>query len=131
MRPRCGRLLPIASDGCPVSKIRLDFEEDGSIRVKTETRPERVRLWQAHNPDARDFRLEAIGRAYSSSDLADHGDGVYVAQTSAPKQGWTAYFIELTFPGPGRDSFKFTTGVRVMPDTLPFGHPPEQSERNP
>ena len=36
-----------------------------------------------------------------------------------------AYFIELTFPSGGTYPFKFTTGVRVAPDVLPFGRPPE------
>jgi hypothetical protein len=35
------------------------------------------------------------------------------------------YFIELTFPSGGLYPFKFTTGVRVVPDVLPFGPPPE------
>lgn len=109
----------------PRPRFAWDFEEDGVIRVKTETRPESVTLWQAHNPNARDFRLETIGRAYSSSDLTENGDGAYVGKVPDPKQGWTAYFIEMTFPGPGRYPYKFTTGVRVAPDRLPFAPPPE------
>jgi len=35
------------------------FEPDGSIRVQTQTTPRAVRLWQAHNPNARDFRQYA------------------------------------------------------------------------
>jgi hypothetical protein len=41
------------------------------------------------------------------------------------KQGWTAYFVEMTFPSGGAYSYKFTTGVRVAPDRLPFGPPHE------
>jgi PhoPQ-activated pathogenicity-related protein len=104
-----------------------DFEEDGSIRVKTETKPDSVTLWQAHNPDARDFRLETIGRAYSSSILTDQGDGIYVAKAPQVERGWAAYFVELTFPSAGSYPYKFTTGVRVVPDKLPFGAPPEQA----
>ena len=78
-----------------------NFEDDGSIRVKTETKPDAVKLWQAHNPKARDFRLETIGRAYASSSLTDQGDGLYIGKVPEPKQGWTAYFVEMTFPGPG------------------------------
>ena len=44
-----------------------------------------------------------------------------------PAQGWVAYFIELTFPGAGLYPFKFTTGVRVAPDVLPFEPPPEMA----
>jgi PhoPQ-activated pathogenicity-related protein len=105
-----------------------NFDDDGAIRVKTETRPDIVKLWQAHNPNARDFRLETIGRAYSSAILKDEGDGIYIGNVPNPKQGWTAYFVELTFPSPGPYPYKFTTGVRVAPDRLPFGPPPETTE---
>ena len=115
----------------PRPKFAWSFEDDGSIRVKTETRPDVVTLWQAHNPDARDFRLETIGRAYSSSVLRDQGDGVYLGKVPEAKQGWTAFFIELTFPSPGPYPYKFTTGVRVVPDILPFGPPPEEQEAVP
>src|SRR5215472_14731894 len=117
-------------ENTPRPRFAWDFEDDGSIRVKTETRPDNVSLWQAHNPNARDFRLETIGPAYSSSDLSDQGNGIYVGKAPDPKRGWTAYFIEMTFPGSGRYPYKFTTGVRVVPDRLPFGPPPEQGERH-
>ena len=112
----------------PRPKFSWEFADDGSIRVKTETKPERVTLWQARNPNARDFRLQTIGRAYSSSMLTDQGGGIYVGNVAAPPNGWTAYFIEMTFPGPGRFPYKFTTDVRVTPDKLPFGPPPEESK---
>jgi PhoPQ-activated pathogenicity-related protein len=111
----------------PRPKFAWYFEDDSSIRVKAETTPDVVKLWQAHNPEARDFRLETIGRAYTSSMLKDQGEGLYIGNVLQPKRGWTAYFIELTFPGPGLYPYKFTTSVRVTPDRLPFGPPPEES----
>src|SRR5215831_3447716 len=111
----------------PRPKFAWYFEDDSSIRVKAETTPDVVKLWQAHNPEARDFRLETIGRAYTSSMLNDQGEGLYIGNVLKPKRGWTAYFIELTFPGPGLYPYKFTTSVRVTPDRLPFGPPPEES----
>jgi len=111
----------------PRPKFTWYFKDDGSIRVKAETTPDVVKLWQAHNPDARDFRLETIGRAYTSSMLEDQGNGLYIGNVLEPKRGWTAYFIELTFPGPSLYPYKFTTSVRVTPDRLPFGPPPEES----
>ena len=42
-----------------------------------------------------------------------------------PARGWVAYFVELTFPSRGPFPFKFTTQVRVAPDALLFGPPPE------
>ena len=107
-------------------RFAWDFADDGSIRVKTEARPEVVKLWQAHNSAARDFRLQTIGQAYTSSILTEQGAGLYVGEVPEPERGWTAYFVELTFPGPGSYPYKFTTAVRVTPDRLPFGPPTEE-----
>lgn len=108
----------------PRPRFTWRFENDGAIRVETRTKPSEVRLWQATNPNARDFRFQTIGPAYTSGVLDDRGGGVYLGTVPRPERGWTAYFVEMTFPSGGNQPFKFTTGVRVMPDVLPFGPPP-------
>ena len=40
-----------------------------------------------------------------------------------PAKGWTAFFVELTFPTGGKYPFKETTAIRVLPDTLPYAAP--------
>jgi hypothetical protein len=53
--------------------------------------------------------------------LTDQGNGVYVAKVAPPKRGYTAYMVEMTFPsGLLIAPFKFTTGVKVIPDIEPF-----------
>jgi PhoPQ-activated pathogenicity-related protein len=104
-------------------KFFWKFENDGSIKVTTATRPSEVKLWQATNPEHRDFRLLAIGPAYKSTTLEEQKDGIYSAKVPKPEKGWTAYFVELTFPGSGKYPMKFSTAVRVNPDTLPFEAP--------
>jgi hypothetical protein len=74
-------------------------------------------------------RLEAIGPAYRCSVLQETRDGYYLANPPAPSRGWSAYFVELTFPSRGPFPFKFTTGVRIAPEILPFGPPPELTRR--
>ena len=107
----------------PRPKFSWKFEKDGSIRVKATDKPTEVKLWQATNPEKRDFRLMSIGPAYKDSPLADEGGGVYTGRVTKPAKGWTAYFVELTFPSGGKYPFKFTTPVRVEPDVLPFPPP--------
>jgi len=99
------------------------FEKDGSIKVTTTTKPTEVKLWQANNPEHRDFRLMSIGPAYKPTTLEEQKDGIYIGKVEKPEKGWTAYFIELTFPSGGKYPFKFSTAVRVNPDTLPFEAP--------
>ena len=109
--------------GTPRPKFSWKFEKSGDIRVKCADKPSEVKLWQAANAEKRDFRLVAIGPAYKSTDLSDQGGGVYVAKIAKPAKGWTASFVELTFPSGGKYPFKFTTAVRVTPDTLPYPLP--------
>jgi PhoPQ-activated pathogenicity-related protein len=106
--------------GASLPKFSWTVEKDGSLRVRTETKPSEVKLWQATNPNARDFRLMTIGPAYTNQLLTDHGGGVFVGKVPEPEKGWTAFFVELTFPSTGTTPFKFTTDVRVVPDKLPF-----------
>jgi len=94
--------------------------DDGSLRVMTTTVPKEVRLWQATNEEARDFRLETLGPRYTSEVLEPNEDGVYVGNVPEPEEGWTAYFVELTYDVNGPFPFKVTTSIRVKPDTLPF-----------
>lgn len=96
---------------------------DGKIEAVCKDRPAAVKLWTATNPDARDFRLETIGRAYTSVDIQPRGDGVYVAEIPKPAKGFTAGFLEFTFPTPGGSNWKFTTAVKVVPDVYPFPAP--------
>jgi PhoPQ-activated pathogenicity-related protein len=104
----------------PRPKYSWTFETDGSIKVTAAGRPKEVVLWQATNPDARDFRVEKIGRAYNRSTLQDQGNGIYVGKVKTPAKGWTASLIELKFDVGAPTPLKLSTAVRVLPDRLPF-----------
>ena len=115
-------------DGGAVPKFSWSLDGKDGIRVAAQDHPSQVLLWQASNPSARDFRLETLkGSPWKSSTVSEAGPGIFVGRTEVPAKGWTALFVELTFPGRGGVPFKFTTQVRVIPDTLPFpvpvGHP--------
>ncbi|MBI3851790.1 MAG: PhoPQ-activated pathogenicity-related family protein [Verrucomicrobia bacterium] len=105
------------------------LEKDGSLRVKTIDKPAAVKLWQATDPNARDFRLEKIGPAYHSSELTDEGGGMYVGKVPKPEKGWTAFFVELTYKNGGPAPFKFTTQVSVVPDVLPYTFVPKTAKK--
>ncbi|RPI28371.1 MAG: PhoPQ-activated pathogenicity [Acidobacteria bacterium] len=115
--------------GAEIPKYSWKVEKDGTIQVKSKIRPSAVLLWQATNPKTRDFRLETIGPVWTSSPVEASSAGEYQARVAAPPQGWTAYFIELTYPGSGDVPFKFTTGTWVNPVTLPFPSPLKNKER--
>jgi len=100
--------------------------EAGTLTVRVVDTPSQVLLWQASNPKARDFRLETIGPAWTSTPLSGT-NGIYTATLTADR-GWSAFFVELTFPGPGSTPndipLVFTTEVVVTPDVYPFDAPP-------
>jgi PhoPQ-activated pathogenicity-related protein len=104
----------------PLPEYAWHFARDGSIEFETRTKPADVKLWQARNPTARDFRLETIGRAYTSSVLRDQGGGVYLGKVSQSDQGFVAFCIEATYPTADGIPLKVTTGVRVLPDVEPY-----------
>jgi len=109
--------------GTPRPRFTWRVEKDGRIRVETKTTPRSVVLWQALNPRARDFRLETIGAAYTSTPLTAPGSGVYEARLEKPATGWKAGFVELRFDSGTKYPFVFTTGVSVVPDALPYPEP--------
>ena len=59
----------------------------------------------------------------SRTPLTPSGPNTWVARVAAPAEGWTAFFVELTFPGAGKYPLKVTSGIRVLPDKLPFDAP--------
>ena len=93
---------------------------EGTLCLNCKDRPAEVKLWQATNESARDFRLMTIGPAWTSTDLSTGKDGACVARVERPAQGWTAYFLELTYTNSTSAPFKFTTDVHVIPDLLPY-----------
>jgi PhoPQ-activated pathogenicity-related protein len=100
-------------------RYQWNVTKDGTIKVKAQDKPQAVRLWQVTNPDARDFRIDQIKSKWTSMEIKADKKGQYTVRPKNPAKGWTAYMIELTFAGKVLP-FKFTSGVVVRPDVLPF-----------
>jgi PhoPQ-activated pathogenicity-related protein len=110
-------------NGVPRPTFAWNIASDGAITVTASTPAAKAVLWQATNPKARDFRLETIGPAWTSTTLEADAQGRYVGRVPTPADGWTAFFVELTFPSGGAAPFIFTTDVKVLPDRYPFPAP--------
>ena len=100
--------------GVEIPTYTWDILPDGSITLDTDYPVSQVLLWQATNPNARDFRDNVVGDIFKSSVLEDLGNGHYFAHLPRPASGATAYFIEVAFDEPDGLSFKFTSGVSVV-----------------
>ena len=99
--------------------FRWSVGMDG-ISVEAKDKPTQLTLWQANNPKARDFRVETLGKKYTSESLQLGPDGKLTVQIPKPEKGWTAYFIEATYDVGAAVPLKLTTGVHVIPEVLPF-----------
>jgi len=108
--------------------------QDGAIRVETDTQPLSVRLWQATNPNSRDFRRALHpSLTWTSTVLSASEPGVYIGNVAMPAGGATGYFVELTFASTNplpipilSDPFVFTTEIRVK-SPLPMHEWPFES----
>ncbi|MCS7025313.1 MAG: PhoPQ-activated pathogenicity-related family protein [Bryobacteraceae bacterium] len=122
-RETIGAFYSMVLNNRPRPRYEWKFEKNGAIVVKTTDRPTEVKLWQATNPEKRDFRLDVIGKAFQATVLQEARPGVYVGKVPKPAKGWTAYFVELTYPSGISFPLKVTTGVRVIPDVYPYKAP--------
>lgn len=95
------------------------IEKNGDIRVTSKEEPIEVKMWTAINPEARDFRVEKVGRIYKETLLTPVKTNEWVAKAPVIEKGFAAYFVELTFPSGGKYPLKVTTQVKVIPDTYP------------
>ena len=122
--------------------IEWTVVENGLLWIWPSARPKEVKLWQATNPGARDFRLESLGAVWTSQDLmpwepvvlssfavgtgfqslTPMSNGSYVGVVSPPPTGWKAFLIEATFDTAGviEPDQVYSTGVQIIPDTLPY-----------
>ncbi len=135
-----------AGDNVTVPQFTWRFEtdeENGKARIIVTSREQAalVRLWQATNPDQRDFRLQTLGAQWNATVLKSNcmlaceeslGDcpcdpfaanQVYTAEVDIPQAGWIGFFVQVVYPGPDPAQptvpFAFSTPVRVVPDTYP------------
>lgn len=91
-----------------------------TFKIKTEaaSKPSSIKLWQAHNPEKRDFRIDVFGPGWTATDVPLNDHGTYSITLVTPEKGWKGYFVEITYPC--KIPFKVTTGVEVLPRTYPF-----------
>lgn len=107
-------------NGKQLPELTWTLDGKGNYEAKSSVKPAAVKLWQATNPNARDFRLETIGQAWKSTDLAADASHSVKGTVNAPAQGWTGYMVEFTYDIGAPAPLKLTTEVRVTPDRLPF-----------
>ena len=97
-----------------------NLADDGTITVSSLDEPLEVLLWQAHNPNDRNFTQAVIGRDYQSTTLEEIEPGTYQVKLNPPEQGYTAYYVEMHYSSGISAPFKFSTEVKVVPDVTEY-----------
>lgn len=103
-------------DNKPLPEYDWTFPDEAGIRVVTNTPPQIVKLWQATNLEKRDFRIDVLGPQWKETILEAEPDGSYLGRVQAPEKGYTAFLVELTYPGPGKDPLVLSSPTRIIPD---------------
>lgn len=84
-------------------ELRWVTNKDGNLqKVTTNRKPISVKLWQAENPNSRDFRYET-GIRYSSQELqgsCQQENCEYLLDVPKPTKGWKAFFVEVSYAKP-------------------------------
>jgi PhoPQ-activated pathogenicity-related protein len=104
-----------------IPEFRWTAEANGfRLHFDGENKPDELLLWNAQNPDARDFRLYVIDRIWLARDLDLPEEGPLFVELEEPDEGFSASFIEATYELPSGLKFKQTTGIKVLPDIYPY-----------
>lgn len=98
-----------------VDRPSLQWHLDGdTLSLTVDPAPASVKLWTATNPDARDFRREALGAVWTAENVTAASDGTFSATVPPPASGWTAFYLEAKV-----GAQTYSTQVYVTPDELP------------
>jgi PhoPQ-activated pathogenicity-related protein len=104
----------------PRPVISWQIDQYGVLEVSSDQKPMVAKLWQAFNPEARDFRYPVLGKAWKSRVITPDREGVYRVRLEVPEQGYNAFLVELTLPGMAGQPQVYTTSVFITPDDEPF-----------
>jgi len=100
-----------------------------SFQVLDGVIPAEVKLWKATTVSSvyRDFRRytsycgDENNYDWTGSNVAPTRTGYYTASVPKPAHGWTGFELEATYlTNGGRDTFKVTSNINVVPDRYPF-----------
>jgi PhoPQ-activated pathogenicity-related protein len=102
-------------------QIDWNYVDSDRLVVTSDQIPLKARLWQASNRQARDFRFPTVGdEAWQATPIQADENGEYHVMVPPPDEGYTAYMVELTYPGLDDKPQIYTTSVFITPDKVPF-----------
>ena len=105
--------------GDPVPVVDSKIEKD-VLRMNVSRQPKSIQLWQADNPESRDFRMTTLAPAnqyYQSSLIrntcASGAECFITVDVPRPEKGWKAWFVQFAFDNAPYPDLTITTPVQV------------------
>jgi len=95
--------------GTPRPRFTWKKQSDGSLTVTAIDKPAEVHLWQATNPEARDFRVDTIGNAYHSTSARGGEERHLRGKGRQAGKGIHRVLCGDAVSGRSGHTFKFTT----------------------
>jgi len=81
----------------------------------------RIRLWEAVNPEGRDFKSYVVGdKAWKMETLEISASGLYSIPIAEPDKGYKGALLEVVFNPDSDFPLTLTSGTLVTPDTYLF-----------
>lgn len=117
----------------PTYNFTSQYDENGmtlTLTIRNGKKPTQVLLWEASNEKARDFRVQTIGKSWTSTPLEPSSSNqqlIWKIYVKNPSVGYRAFLIEITFDNyfklPIAAPLKFTTSTYIVPNKLPCQYP--------
>jgi PhoPQ-activated pathogenicity-related protein len=80
-----------------------------------------IRLWEAVNPEGRDFKSYVVGEeAWKMVEIEIGENGQYIIPIAPPEKGYKGALVEVVFEPDSEFPLTLTTGTLVTPNTYPF-----------
>lgn len=98
-------------------QLKWSVTQAGALsQVVVDQQPSEVKLWEAENPEKRDFRLAAEVCYQGTNVIGSYREAGYhyPVQVSFPAQGWKAHFVEMTFQGQQGSPLTLTTPAFIL-----------------
>ena len=106
-------------------KFTWSMNDNGTvITVNSVDTPLSVRVFTAYNENrGRAFILNCyLSCVWRATELPNLGNNTFVATVPVPAVGYAGFFVEISYDiAPNVPALVVTTGVSIVPQTLPFG----------
>lgn len=107
--------------GSPIPEFSWNISGDTIFARIDATADYQIRLWEAVNPEGRDFKSYVVGEeAWQMQEIEMVENGKYAIPIDSPDKGYKGALVEVIFNVDSDFPLTLTSGTVVTPDIYPF-----------